>query len=81
MMNSIVNLQAKESKFIKDILHEAHRWESIPKRREPITKDMVSFIRNKESPLSLQDNIYTVMSDWLTLGLQIELLWIEWAQD
>ena len=81
MMNSIVNLQAKESKFIKDILHEAHRWKSIPKRREPITKDMVSFIRNKESPLSLQDNIYTVMSDWLTLGLQIELLWIEWAQD
>ena len=70
MMNPTVDIQAKESKFIKDILHEAHRWESMPKRREPITKDMVSFIRTKGSSLSLQDNIYTVISGWLTRGLQ-----------
>ena len=81
MMNPTVDIQAKESKFIKDIMHEAHRWESMPKRREPITKDMVSFIRTKGSSLSLQDNIYTVMSDWLTLGLQTGFRRIEWAQD
>ena len=73
-MNPTMNLQAKESKFIKDILHEAYCWESMSKRSEPITKDMVSFVRNKGTFLSIQGNTYTVMSDWLTLGLQIELL-------
>ena len=69
-MNPTMNLQAKESKFIKDILHEAYCWESMSKRSESITKDMVRFVRNKGTFLSIQGNIYTVMSDWLTLGLQ-----------
>ena len=81
MMNPTVDIQAKESKFIKDILHETHRWESMHKHREPITKDMVSFIRTKGSFLSLQDNIYTVLNNWLTLGLQTGFRRIEWAQD
>ena len=48
MTNPIVDRQAKESTFIKD---KTNRWESIPNRREHITKDMVSFLRNKGSPL------------------------------
>ena len=65
MMNPTVDIQAKESEFIKDILYDAHYCESMPKCREHITKDMVSFIRTKGSFLSLQDNIYIVLSDWL----------------
>ena len=53
----------------------------MPKRREPITKDMVNFIRNKGSSLSLQDNIHTIMSDWLTLSVQTGFIRIEWDQD
>ena len=79
MMNPTVDIQAKESKFIKDILQEAHHWESMPKRREPITKDMVSFVWNKGSFLSLQDNIYTVMRDGLTLNFQTGFRRIKWG--
>ena len=53
----------------------------MSKRREPITKDMVSFVWNKGSFLSLQDNIYTVMRGGLTLNFQTGFRRIKWAQD
>ena len=37
----------KISVFIRDILREAQRWESMPNRREPITKEIVEYIMNK----------------------------------
>ena len=42
----------------------------MPNRREPLTKDMVVYILDKGSAMDSTDNLYTVMGDWLTLGLQ-----------
>ena len=81
MINPTLNLLGKQSKYIGDILHEASWWESMPGRREPITKDMVIYILDKGSYIFQVDNLYTVMGDWLTLGLQTGARRQEWAQD
>ena len=81
MMNPTLNLLGNQSKYIGDILHESTRWEFIPGRREPLTKDMVIYVLNKGSTTSSVDTIYTVMGDWLTLGLQTGARRQEWAQD
>ena len=81
MMNPTLNLLGNQSKYIGDILHEASRWESMPNRREPLTKDMVVYILDKGSAMDSADNLYTVMGDWLTLGLQTGARRQEWAQD
>ena len=81
MMNPTLNLLGNQSKYIGDILHEATRWESMPGRREPLTKDMVVYVLDKGSTMSPADNLYTVMGDWLTLGLQTGTRYQEWAQD
>ena len=81
MMNPALNLLGNQSKYIGDILHEASRWESMPNRREPLTKDMVVYILDKGSAMESADNLYTVMGDWLTLGLQTGARRQEWAQD
>ena len=71
------------SSHIKDIINELKRWESIPKRREPVTKKMIEYIVNKGKSLNQenQHNIYTVLGDWLILGLQTGFRRKEWAQD
>ena len=70
MMNTTLNLLGNQSKYIGDILHEATRWESMPGRRELLTKYMVIYVLDKGSTMSPVDNVYTVMGDWLTLGIQ-----------
>ena len=50
MMNSTMDLQAKELKLIKDMFRESHRWEFMTKCREPITKNMISFVGIKGHP-------------------------------
>ena len=64
-------------------MNESRRWESIPDRREPLTKDMVEYIIDKGKELSKTnpDNIYLSLSDWLVLGLQAGFRRMEWAQD
>ena len=47
MMNPCLNIMGKESAYIRDILSESRRWESIPNRREPLTKEMVQYIIDK----------------------------------
>ena len=78
-----MNILGKECVYIKDILNESKRWESIPNRREPLTKEMVEYVINKGKELakSNQDNIYSALSDWLILGLQTGFRRMEWAQD
>ena len=44
--------------------------EFMPNRREPPTKDMVVYILDKGSAMDSADNLYTIIGDWLTLGLQ-----------
>ena len=38
-------------------------------RREPINKDRVIFIQDKDSSMSSVDNLYTIVGDWITQGL------------
>ena len=83
MMNPCLDIMGNVSKEIKDILNELKRWESMPKRREPMTKEMISYIIDKGEKLKSTnpDNIYTVLSDWLIVGLQAGFRRKEWAQD
>ena len=70
MMNTNLNLLGNQSKHIGDIPHETTRWESMPDRREPLTKDMVLYVLEKGAAMSPVVNLYTVLGDWLTLGLR-----------
>ena len=83
MINPCLNIMGKECAYIKDILNESRRWESIPNRREPLTKDMVQYIIDKGKTLSKDnpDNIYLALGDWFILGLQAGFRRMEWAQD
>ena len=83
MMNPCLDLTGKQSRFIKDILHEVKRWETMPNRREPITKDIINYIVKKGEGLKRKNphNIYTALGDWLILGLQSGFRRKEWAQD
>ena len=83
MMNPCLDLAGKQSRFIKDILHEVKRWEIMPNRREPITKDIISYIVNKGEGMKKSNphNIYATLGDWLILGLQSGFRRKEWAQD
>ena len=60
-----------------------NKWESMPKHREPVTKEMISYIINKGKDLKNNNpnNIYTALSDWLVLGQQTGFRRKEWAQD
>ena len=83
MMNPCLDIMGNQSTYIKDILHELKRWESIPNRKEPLTKKMIEYIINKGKRLhkSNPNNLYTALSDWLVVGLQAGLRRKEWAQD
>ena len=83
MMNPTLDLMGNLSVFIKDIIHEAKRWESMPNRREHLTKEMIEYIIDKgeKSEKTNPDNFYSVMGDWLMLGKQTGFRRKEWAQD
>ena len=81
--NPCLDIMGKQSQYIKDIINEVRRWESIPNRREPLTKSMITYIMNKGDSLAKHnpDNIYSALSDWLVIGLQAGFRKREWAQD
>ena len=72
IMNPCIDVTGKQSKLIKDIIHEARRWEHMPNRQEPITKELITYIANKGKKLKTINphNLYSALSDWLILGLQ-----------
>ena len=47
MLNPCLDIMGNLSRYIKDIMNELKRWESIPKRRESVTKEMILYIINK----------------------------------
>ena len=64
MINPTLDIHGKQSHFIKDIIKELKRWETVPNRKEPLTKEMVEYIVNKgnkdkENP----DNIYSALGN------------------
>ena len=83
MMNPTLDLMGNLSVFIKDIIHEVKRWETMPNRREPLTKEMTEYILDKgeKSKKTNPDNLYSAMGDWLILGEQAGFRRKEWAQD
>ena len=61
MMNPCLDIMGNLSNNIKDIINELKRWESMPKRKEPVTKEMISYVINKGEKLKAinPNNIYT----------------------
>ena len=47
IMNPYIDVTGKQSKLIKDIIHEAKRWELMTNGQEPITKEIITDIANK----------------------------------
>ena len=52
MINPCLDIMGNQSTYIKDILHELKRWESIPNRKEPLTKKMIKYIIKKGKKLN-----------------------------
>ena len=51
MMNPCLDIMGNFSTHIKDIINELKRWESMPKRRDPVTKEIMSYTINKGKDL------------------------------
>ena len=80
MINPTIDIIGKQSQLITDLIHECKRWESIPNRREPVTKDMVDYLIDKGAS-KYSDNHVAATADWLIIGLQAGFRKAEWAQD
>jgi hypothetical protein len=83
IINPCLDTTGKQSKYVKDILNEVKRWEVVPNRREPLTKEIIDYIHKKRSKLAKcnPNNLYLALTDWLILGLQSGFRRKEWAQD
>ena len=83
MINPCLDIMGKQSTYITNILKELKRWESMPNRKEPVTKKMIEYIIRKGQSLYNKNpnNIYTALADWLIVGQQAGFCRKEWAQD
>ena len=83
MMNLCLDIMGKRSTYIQDILKECTRWESIPNRKEPVTKQMIDYIAKKGKDLQKNNpnNIYSALYYWLVFVEQSGMRRREWAQD
>jgi hypothetical protein len=66
--------------FISSALKEVKRWEEVPNRRQPLTKQMIRNLKErakKKHADSLEDSI----ADWLVCGLHTGFRSVEWAQE
>ena len=72
LMNPCLDIKGKLSKHISDLIKEIKRWEKIPNRKEPVTKQMIEYIINKGIMLKAEnpDNLYLALGNWLVLGEQ-----------
>jgi hypothetical protein len=81
--NPCLDTNGKQSKYVKDILNEVKRWETVPNRREPVTNEIIDYLYKKGTKISIDNpnNLYSALSDWLILGHQSGFRRKEWAQD
>ena len=77
----LLNSRGERSRHIKLVLDEHRRWEKMPNRREPVTKEMVEFVTNKAHLAPTPDCRYNAMADWLILGMYTGFRLSEWAQE
>ena len=61
------------------VIHEHHRWESVPNRREPIAKNMVQWWV-RQARTAAVDSFDAVIADWMVLGAQLGFRKSEWCQ-
>ena len=47
IMKPTIDIMGNQSHLIKYLIHECKRWESIPNRREPVTKAMIFYLIDK----------------------------------
>ena len=83
-MDPTLDIRGRQADNIRCILAEASRWEKVPNRREPLTWQMVHWVQQKaaqEESMGKQDNIYSVLTNWFTMGMQAGFRKSEWAQD
>ena len=74
MMNLTIDIVGNQSHPIKDIIYEYKRWESIPNRHEPVTKDMIGYLIDKGAK-KYSDNHFVfklVLEKWN--GIKTELM-------
>jgi hypothetical protein len=70
----------KIHRLIDTILKEIERWESMPNRREPVTKTMVRHLQGTSKDHH-EDSLDTAITDWMIVGLHTGYRRIEWAQE
>ena len=67
-LDSLLDTRGLETQFIKEILFEVKRWESMPNCREPITMKMVLCMRKKYKNKH-RDSLEYIMCNWIILGI------------
>ena len=65
---------------VDKILKEHKRWESMPNRRDPITKSMILHWGGKSSTLH-PDSFLSSFYDWMVIGAYAGFRKSEWLQD
>ena len=83
MMDQCLDIMGKQSDYIKGIFKELKRWENVPNRKEPVTKQMIEYVieKGRNSYKTNPHNLYLALSNWLILGQQTGFRRKEWAQD
>ena len=72
----------QRSPYIRSILHEHKRWESMPNRREPLTYNMVNqAIINNTRNHYCTNSLNSALTDWFILGMVTGARKSEWCQD
>ena len=72
-VSPLVDDSGREMTLIKDLLAEAKRWQNVPNRKEPLTIEMINWMYKKAHEVTFygdRHNVYAVMADWYTMGLQ-----------
>lgn len=67
------------SLVIRAVIQKHHRWESVPNRREPVTKKMDKWWLKNMSATG-PDTFNAAMTDWIVLGSQLGMCKLEWNQ-
>jgi len=67
------------SPLIDAVIKEQRRWESMPNRKDPFTKEMLLHVHltAEKDP----DSLSSAIADWFTLGLLTGFCKSEWAQE
>ena len=74
------NAFGQKSNFIKAVLKEHKRWESMPNRRDPLTPKMIKLQQDRYSNDHC-DSLNLSLLDWFILGIYVGPRKSEWCQD